>query len=365
MKPYATVVGGGTRGHAGPALVIAEELVARGHARESIVLVGSQRGEEGDAFRAAGFPTRLLPGRGINERRVNLANVAGALGLGYAFLLALDMLTRRRPAVVVSAGGFVSLPCGLAAALLRVPIVVTDQNAFPTGANKVVSRFARACAAPFDGSGMPNATTTGNPLDTRYLALPSRDAARRALGLPQDRRIVLAFGSSLGTRSINLAVAELAERWEHRDDLAVRHVWGRRDWAMAAPARDGSEGIVYQPVEFENRMPEALAAADIAVCRAGGNTISELAMAGLPALLVPLPIAIDDHQTANARVLERVGAGVIVSDPELDAARVERELTRLLDDAAQLKTMSDAARSVARPDAAERVADLVEAHARA
>ena len=365
---WAVIAGGGTAGHSVPALAVAEALVERGHDRDTIHLVGSRRGAEGASFAAAGFPYTLLPGRGINERKLTAANLLAAGGLVAAAAGAVGLVARLRPAVVLSTGGFAAMAPGAAAVLLRVPLVLHAQNAIPTAGNLALARFARASAVTFEGTPMPRAVVTGNPVRAEILAAdPGPDGKRRAreaLGLPTDRVVIFAFGSSLGTRRINVAVSGLARRWADRDDLAIRHVWGRRDWADAAAAAPPGGALLYQAVEYEDRMAEALVAADVIVSRAGGGTVSELAVVGRPAVLVPLPIAAEDHQTANARVLESAGGGILVRDDELDTDRLEAELTRLLADRDRLEAMGRAAATVGRRNAASLVAQLLEQHAR-
>jgi UDP-N-acetylglucosamine:LPS N-acetylglucosamine transferase len=160
---------------------------------------------------------------------------------------------------------------------------------------------------------------------------------------------------------VNRAVRGLAERWADRRDVAIRHVVGRRDWdSFATPPETVAAGpLVYQLVEYENQMPDLLVAADVAVCRAGASTVAELAIAGLPSVLVPLPIAPRDHQRANTRELVEAGGAVVVDDGELTAERLAAELEPLLDGADRRAAMAVAARSVARPDAATEVAELV------
>jgi UDP-N-acetylglucosamine:LPS N-acetylglucosamine transferase len=382
-----------------PALAVAKALVARGHPPSTVHFIGSRRGLEARLVPAAGFSVTLLPGRGIVRRftpadiRANLASVGGLLA---AVVRSFALLARRRPAVVVSVGGYASVPGAVAAAALRIPLVLVGLDAVPGAALRMVARFARASAVAFPGTPLPRAVVTGNPVRPEIIAVDrspeSRAAARRSLGAPPGRLLVLAFGGSLGSRRINQAVAGLARAWAGRDDVAVRHVVGRRDWAEAGgppvpgpagmgpadmgpadmrpagmgPAGQGvpAEGLVYEAVEYEDRMPLAFAAADVAVCRAGATTVAELAVVGLPAVLVPLPHAPGDHQTANARALSAAGAAVLVPDPELTAERLAAELEPLLADGGRLEAMGAAARELGRPDAASAVAELVERHAR-
>lgn len=366
-RPWAIVAGGGTGGHVTPAIAIARALVARGHDPASIHFVGSRRGIEARLVPAAGFPVTLLPGRGI-QRRFTLENVGAAAGLLAALVRAVWLVARRRPKVVVSVGGFASAPCSIAAVLLRVPLVLAEQNARPGAAHRLVARFARAAAVTFDATPLPRAVVTGNPVRPEILAVDrgGRAAAREALSLPADRVVVLAFGGSLGARSINRAVEEAVGLLAGRGDVAVHHVVGTRDWD-AAGDRDRREvapgGLVYQRVRFEDRMDLAYAAADVAVCRAGASTIAELTAVGLPAIYVPFPAATGDHQTANARAVAGAGGGVLVPDAELDGPRLVAELDALLADPARLPAMAEAARALGRRDAADRVAALVEEQA--
>jgi len=275
---------------------------------------------------------------------------------------------RRRPAVVVALGGYASAPGAAAAIACGVPLVLCEQNAVPGAANRLFGRFARAAAVSFPGTDLARATVTGNPVRAEVLAVDrtrDRDEARRALGLPADRRVVVSFGGSLGSRRINQAILAALDLWAARADLAVRHVVGRRDWATiseAAPSLPAG-GLVYQPVEYEERMDLLLAAADLAVCRAGGS-VAELTTVGVPAILVPLPGAPGDHQTANARYLVGAGAAVMVPDAELDGPRLAAEVNALVDDGARLEAMAAAAAGVAHRHAADAVAALVTEHAR-
>lgn len=366
------LAGGGTAGHVVPALAVARALVARGHAPESIHFVGSARGQEAHLVPEAGFSATLLTGRGISRRLsagALVANAGAVAGLAGAVARALVLVARSRPRAVLSVGGYASVPAAAAAVLLRRPLVLQEQNAVPGSANRLFARFAAATAVAFDGTALPRAVVTGNPLRPEIVALDRSAggvaAARRALGLPPGAVVVAVTGGSLGSRRINEATFGLVQAWADRAGVAVRHAVGRRDWAgvQAALPQPPAGGLVYQPVEFEDRMAELLAAADVAVCRSGGS-VAELAAAGLPAVLVPLPGAPGDHQTANAAALVRAGAAVMVPDAELTAARLAAELTGLVDDPGRRASMVAAAARLGRPDAADRVADLVERHAR-
>ncbi len=342
MSHGVVVAGGGTAGHVLPGVAIARALVDRGvvETPEEVRMVGSRRGIERSLVPAAGFPLVLLPGRGI-QRRLTPANVGAVLG-------------------------YASVPCGLAAVLLRIPIVVAEQNAVPGAANRLLGRFARACAVPAATTGLPRAVVTGNPVRAEVARLADgagRDAARVAHGL-DDRPFLVVFGGSLGARRINRAVLEAVRDWDG-EEIVVHHVLGRRDWADPSVERHAAaHAVEYRPVEYEDDLPTALAAADLVLCRSGATSVAELGVIGVPAVLVPLPGAPDDHQTANARLLSDVDAARLLPDAEVDGRRLRLLLTELLGDAPRRSRMADAAAATGRPDAADRVAELVEAHAR-
>jgi undecaprenyldiphospho-muramoylpentapeptide beta-N-acetylglucosaminyltransferase len=329
---------------------------------------------------AAGFPLTLLPGRGI-QRRFTLANVSATIGLLRAIARAVGLVRRERPAVLLALGGYASVPAALGAALWRVPIVVAEQNAVPGAANRLVARFAKASAVSFPNTALPRAVVTGNPVrrEVRLLARADRRSeARASFGLEgdDDRVLIVAFGGSLGARRINDATLALARSWLARGDIALRHVIGERDWDDAAARvealteeldlrrRAGEAALRYDAVRYEHDMPTVYAAADLVVCRSGASTIAELAVAGVPSVLVPLPHAPGDHQTANARAMVDAGGALLLADADADADRVGETLDALVRDRGRREDMARAARSLARPDAAERVADLVERHAR-
>ncbi len=369
--PYACIAAGGTGGHVVPGIAIARALVARGHEADSIFFLGSVGRIETTLVPEAGFELVALPGRGI-ERKVSLAAISAILGIIRGVVKGFGVIRRRRPRVLVLLGGYASVPAIVAGVVLRIPMVVVARDARVGAADRLGARFAKVCAVPFADSDLPagKVVVTGNPVRAEVLDIDrARDqaAARAVLGLPADRVTIGVFTGSLGSQRVNDAVRELVVRWADRSDLAVRHVIGTRDWdAVAATLPDmPADGLVYQAVRYEDHMDQLLAASDVVVSRAGGATVAELAVVGLPAILVPLPIATKDHQTFNAEALVAVGGGVRVPDAELDADRLERELAPLLADPARRDAMGRAAQTIGHRDAADRVAALVEEHARA
>lgn len=373
------ITGGGTAGHTNPGIAVAQSLVALGLHSDQVHFVGGARGSEGSLVPDAGFSIDLLPGRGIVRSMrpakivQNIVSVAGLIG---ALFKALALMVRRRPGVVLCLGGYASFAASAAAVILRVPLVVSEQNARASVANLVFGRFARACAVPFPETDLPKAVLTGNPIRPSIVeAVESADPARsRQMLLDRvvdtdggppitdagDRVFVAVWAGSLGARRINDAIVELAQLWKQRGDVVLYHIVGRRDWETHGGTRpDNNGGLHYLRVAYEANMPELLATSDVAVCRSGASTVTELAVAGLPSILVPLPYAPRDHQRANTGELVTAGGATVLADADVNAAAIDELLGPLVADASRRQTMSDAARSVARPNAASAVAKLL------
>jgi UDP-N-acetylglucosamine--N-acetylmuramyl-(pentapeptide) pyrophosphoryl-undecaprenol N-acetylglucosamine transferase len=264
-------------------------------------------------------------------------------------------VSSQRADVVLGGGGYVAGPVGLAAVSLRIPLVLTEADSHLGMANRLLARFARrVCLAfPIDGRSGDRYLVTGRPVPP---PATDRTAARARFGLGEDERCVLVFGGSLGARTINEAAVAAFRDVDYR----VLHAAGRRDFDALAPRVVGLEHYAIEP--YLDRFGEALLACDLCVARAGGS-IFEIAAAGRPAILVPYPHATADHQTGNARWMQRGGAAVVVADAELTADRLRREVDALLGDPATLARMAEASRRLARPDAAQAIAREVVAAA--
>jgi UDP-N-acetylglucosamine--N-acetylmuramyl-(pentapeptide) pyrophosphoryl-undecaprenol N-acetylglucosamine transferase len=222
------------------------------------------------------------------------------------------------------------MPAVLAARVLRVPLVVVSYDLLPGRASRVAARNAVACAVAFPGSSLPRATLTGAPIRQAILDVDrvnDRESARAALGLPVDRFVVAAMGGSLGSGVLNDAIATIVRDARDDSSLAIRHAAGDRVIADAPPALDGSHGLIYQPVGYEDRMPLVYAAADVLVGRGGASTVHEVAATGTPAILVPWSGAAEDHQAQNVGWLSDTGAAIRLRESELDGlAEVLAEL---------------------------------------
>ncbi len=351
------VTGGGTAGHVLPALAIATALAERGHV---VHMVGSTRGIETLLFPESGFASTLLPGRGIarslHPRKI-IDNVGAVIGLVRAFVTAIVLVRRLRPSAVVAVGGYASVACGLGSVLWRVPLIVHEQNAVPGAANRLLAKFAAACAVSFPDTPLPQATVVGNPVRAELFGRVHTDR-------PDGRRQLLVFGGSLGALSINRATVAAADLWSDRADLAIHHVVGRRDWPSLERPSSGDRALEYEAVEYEDDMPDQLARADLVVCRAGSGTCFELAATARPAVVIPSLVTTGGQQIANAERVAAVGGAVVIRDDELDGERLVTVVDELLADPARLEQMSRQMRSIATPDAADGVADLVERHGR-
>jgi UDP-N-acetylglucosamine--N-acetylmuramyl-(pentapeptide) pyrophosphoryl-undecaprenol N-acetylglucosamine transferase len=343
---FAVVTGGGTSGHVLPALAIADALVRRGHSPAELHYVGAARGVERFLVPPTGYPHTLLDVVGL-QRSLSRRNLRVAPKLFGACRRARRLLAELQPKVVVNVGGYASFPASYAALRAGIPVVVVSYDKRPGLVTKLLAKRAAACAVAFPNSALPKAELTGAPVRSELIELDRaarRAPARAALGLPQDRLVVAVMCGSQGAQAVNDVVDALVERWAERRDLLVYHVVGDRFLAGASPERDGSAGIMYRVIGYEQRMTDLYAAADVMVTRGGAGTIAELATVGVPAIVVPWPDAAENHQLDNARALSDVGAAVTVEQSDLTVERLEHELAALLDDEGRRAEVAASAR---------------------
>ena len=346
------IMAGGTGGHVFPALAVAQKLRDRGVA---VVWLGVPGSMESRLVPQNGFPIEWVRVAGIRGKGLK-AWLLAPIRIIKAVVQAMGVLRRVRPRSVLGAGGYVSGPGGIAAWLLRVPLLIHEQNAIAGLTNRWLARLATQVLEAFPGSFPPRvrARAIGNPVRADIAAMPPPQV--RFAGREQRSRL-LVFGGSQGALRLNsvvpLALACVAA--ESRPE--VRHQSGVRGLqaARAAYAQASIEADV-QP--FIDDMAEALSWADLAVCRAGAMTVAELQAAGLGAILVPLPVATDDHQTKNAEVMVRTGAALLIQERDLTPERLGAVIGELSQDRARLLQMAEAARSSRVIDAASRLADL-------
>ncbi len=349
MNTFAVVTGGGTSGHVLPALAVAESLVAAGHAKDTIHYVGTRRGVETTLVPPTGFPHTFLDIVGLQRglgRRDLARNMALPFKLVRSLREATQLLRDLRPTVVVNLGGYGSFPATWAARRAGIPYVVVSYDRRPGLVSRLLAKRAAVCAVAFEGSALPHAEVTGAPVRSELLALDrsaARDNARDELALPRDRFVVAVVCGSLGAAAVNDVVSAAVERLADRSDLAVFHAVGDRFLTSAAPVRDGTSGILYRVIGYEQRMPQLYAAADLMVTRAGAGTIAELAAVGAPAIVVPWPGAAENHQLDNAKVLSDRGAAVLIEQVDFTVERLAAEIDRFVAEPRQLDALARAA----------------------
>jgi len=352
------LAGGGSAGHTSPLLATADALRRLQDPDDpvEVTALGTPRGLEGRVVPEAGYPLEMIPPVPLPRRpSLDLARVPARLA--GAVRAALAVLDRVRPDVVVGFGGYVSVPAYLAARRRRLPIVVHEGNALPGIANKLGARFTTHVATSFPQTPLRNAAYVGLPI-RRMISTLDRPAlraeARRTFGLDPDRPTLLVTGGSQGARRLNQAVSE-AEACLGAAGVQVLHVVGPKGEASVSRA-PGSAPYVVLP--YVDRMDLAYAAADLVVCRAGANTVTEVAAVGLPAVFVPLPIG-NGEQGLNARPVVDAGGGVLVRDQDLTPERVCATVPALVGDPVRLAAMSAAAAGLIARDADEKLARMV------
>lgn len=359
---FAVVTGGGTSGHVLAALAIAEALVRAGHPVEAVHYIGSTRGVETRLVPPTGHPATMLDVVGL-QRSWTRRNLAVLPKLLRAVRQARRLIRELRPHVVVNVGGYASFPATFAAVLTRIPVVVVSYDRRPGLVSRLFARRAAAVAVAFAGSELPHAELTGAPVRQDVLAVDrssDRAAARRELDLPDDRFVVAVCCGSLGAQAVNDTVTAFVRRSEHRRDLAVYHVVGERFAEQASPMRDGSDGIMYRVIGYEERMASVYAAADLMITRAGAGTIAELAVTGTPAIVVPWPDAAENHQLDNARQLSDRDAAILLEQPDLTVERVTAEIDRLKRDPAALAEISRRAREAGTASRSDALVALIQ-----
>jgi UDP-N-acetylglucosamine--N-acetylmuramyl-(pentapeptide) pyrophosphoryl-undecaprenol N-acetylglucosamine transferase len=360
------IAGGGTGGHLYPGIAVARELLVR-EPNARVTFVGT----------AAGIESRVVPREGFQLEVIRSAGLKGkamrSLAGGFALLplSALDawrVVSRVRPSVVIGVGGYSSGPVVATAALRGIPTLLMEQNAMPGVTNRLLARFVRAAAVTYDESARffgGKSFVSGNPVRREFFENGGADSRQSHGGAyeeqptPPGAARLLVFGGSQGAHAINLAMVEAAPRLAAASTrLAVTHQTGERDLELV---RDGYRhaGLEARVEPFLFAMDREMKSADVVICRSGATTLAELAAAGRAAILVPLPTATDDHQRKNAEALVARGAARMVEQRELTGDRLAAEIEALAGDPGRRRQIEDAARRLARPDAAKVIVDKV------
>ncbi|MCC6575469.1 MAG: undecaprenyldiphospho-muramoylpentapeptide beta-N-acetylglucosaminyltransferase [Planctomycetes bacterium] len=354
--PKIVLCGGGTGGHIAPALALAQEFSAR-FGGASVLFLCSGNDLEREMIAGAGFRFEALPiarpGGGIVRKTRSLASMAPSLWA------ARNVLKKFGVGGAIGVGGYASLPGVMAAKWLRKPVVLLEANAVPGRVTRLLSRVADACYAHLPVTTPLRCPTlvTGNPLRAAFRDAPSKLKARALLGLEAELPTLLVMGGSQGAQALNRAMSDALKPLSHFGGrMQVLHIAGKADYEAAASAWKSSN-LLHKCVPFTNEPQVWMAASDLALCRAGAGTISELVALGVPALLSPYPHAADDHQRANARYIAACDAGAVVPDDELGGGRIFRLVEDfVLNDLRRIQ-MAMACRRLARPNAAVEIAD--------
>ena len=354
------IAGGGTGGHLYPGIALARELQRRDPSTH-VSFVGTAQGIEARVVPREGFPLDLIRVVGLKGMS-RVKRLKGFLLLPIATIDAWRAVTRQRPDVVVGVGGFASGPVLAVAALRGYPTMLLEQNAVPGITNRLLARVVRAAAVNFDTalSYFPRTGfVAGNPVRPAFFPAQNEEANDRTNRL-RDAARVLAFGGSQGSHAINLAVVEAATRLAASGvRLAITHQTGERDLDLVRAAYQRA-GLAARVEAFLFEIDGEMKAADAVICRAGATTLAELAASRTPAILVPLPTATDDHQRKNAEVFAKTGAAIVIDERDLKGDALTNALRELMTDPDRRARMSAAASTLARPDAAERIADRLE-----
>jgi UDP-N-acetylglucosamine--N-acetylmuramyl-(pentapeptide) pyrophosphoryl-undecaprenol N-acetylglucosamine transferase len=350
MSAKFVMAGGGTGGHVIPALAVARELRARGHCP---LFIGTQRGIEAKLVQQENFPIEWIEIGGLNQ--VGLKRKLTTLAdLPLSVWQVARVLDRAKPAAVFSMGGYVAGPVLLAALWKRLPVVVMEPNAIPGMTHRRLARFVSRALVSFPETAkwFPKDRTevTGLPVREEFFRVPRKQ--------PGSVLTVLVTGGSQGSRTINRAVEESWPLWKNRF-TRIFHQTGAAAYEELAP-RFRASGVNGQIAPFFTDMPHLFSEADLIVSRAGMSAVSEVAAAGKPSILVPLATAADQHQLRNAEAMAGAGAAKLILDAEMTGARLVEEAARLATEPGLLEKMGEAARKLARPDAARRAAEIME-----
>lgn len=349
MGKSIVIMAGGTGGHVFPALAVAQSLIDKGW---QVSWLGTQKGLESRVIPEQGIAIDWLSVAGVRGKGV-LAKIKALFMLFKACAQARKILRKRKPDVVLGMGGFVAGPGGLMAKWLGIPLVIHEQNRVPGTTNKLLAKIANQVLEAFPGSFKKSvkAKCTGNPLRKQFI----NDSGERSV-VPSDKIKILIVGGSQGAQILNEVVPEALAQLQN---VVVKHQTGAIMQEQVAN-RYQALGVNAEVNAFIDDMVSVYQWADLVICRAGAMTVSEVAAMGVPAIFIPLPGAIDDHQTANARYLADAGGCVLLPQKDLTAAKLVEEVTKVRK---QLTLMSNAAKQCARLDATEVVTDFCIAEA--
>ncbi len=358
------ISGGGTGGHIYPAITLINNIKKIVPTAE-FLYVGTKKGLEADIIPRENIPFVTLDIKGF-ERHLTLENLM-VLGKALKGVLKATSIVRRfKPDVAIGTGGYVCGPILMAASLMGIPTLIQEQNAIPGVTNKILSKFVSKIAVGYERAAeyfpADKVVFTGNPIRDDILSC-SRDEGLMEFSLATDKKTILVSGGSRGAHSINKAMLEVHKYFTNNYRIQIMHVTGKNDYDFVMKGLkdlgvnvDKTDNISVYPYLYD--MPKALAAADIAVFRAGATSLAELTARGVPAVLIPYPFAAENHQEFNARELEKNGAAKVILNKDLTGERLIDSLEKMLSSESYLQKMTDASRSMGKPSAASVIAEM-------
>lgn len=353
------VSGGGTAGHVNPALALAHTLKAAGH---EVLFIGCPDGMEARLATGSGFEFRGLAAAGFN-RAHPLTLFTSSFKIARSALRARKYFKQYKPDAVIGFGGYVALPVGLAAGMCHVPLLIHEQNSVPGLANRILAKRGAILALTYETSRKyfdcpkEHIHVIGNPVRDSILTA-DRQRGRALYAIPDDALFLLVFGGSLGARHLNNAVVALKDDLLALPNLYVVQSTGDKNYDDVMAAL-GEKNPRWKVLRYIDEMGDTLAGADMVISRAGSTSLAEIAVIGVPALLVPFPYATDDHQTKNARDWQDANACAMYPDADLDSPDFEAVLKELLENADKRKAFARNVAAFGKPDAAEKLAELV------
>lgn len=355
----AMIMAGGTGGHVFPGLAIAQALLDAGW---DVAWIGTERGLEARVVPANGITLHALKTLGLRGKGI-ASKLRGLLSLLYACVQAFWLLLTKRPSVVVGFGGYAAGPAGMVAWLLGIPVVIHEQNAVSGTTNRLLSRVTKRLLAGFEGAFGESADVrvTGNPVRETLRNLPAKDYPDLCFSEKRPLRVVI-LGGSQGALALNEGVPSAFSNLldDTLSKLAIRHQCGPNHLEVTRSAWAEMPVASLEVIPFIDDMAALYRWADVAICRAGALTVCELSVTGTPAVLVPLPNAIDNHQLKNAEVLRAADGALIVEQADLSSFALRDVFTDLVSHSSRLNEMSLAARAWSKPDATEAVVAAIE-----
>ncbi len=365
------VSGGGTGGHINPALAIADKI--KENNKDAVIeYVGTEKGMEATLVPGAGYKIHYIKVRGF-KRKLTFENIDAAIKAVTSVKAAKKLIKEFKPDIVIGTGGYVSWPVLKAAAKMKIPTCIHEQNAFPGVTTRALSKYVDKVMISFEESAQyfeakQKLTLVGNPVSGKMLSA-NRDDSRRKLGLSSDEKVILSCGGSLGARPLNEKVYELIRDYSLKSNVTHFHATGKAGWEVQSALyrelgfKDAGEDTLklgnVTVSKYIYNMHELLSACDVEICRAGAMTLSELACMGKAAVIIPSPYVTNNHQYKNAKVLYDKGACVLIEEKDLNAKDLTENVRKLLEDDTYRKNMQNAVRTFAVTDTLDRIYDIV------